>query len=1000
MSGAALTFSVDQQAHAEPAPIAAPHQQRLPRGLREGFAPHGYDVAFGDTAYEPASGWGRELIAHELASVVQQRGSTGGPSDPVEQAHGDNTALAATLGAVRGESGAGRPLSASVRATAELALCRPLDGVRVHRGPAAAAVARRFDARAFTVGEDVVLGESVPEPDSQDGMRALGHELAHVVQQRLGGSVPESAGSLEAEREAEDVGHALASARHSGPVTRGTAVGIARQPMDPRDTRGHTGEQSMGFTHYRAEDGWILFEGPDGAGGHGTTQSGLGAVAYNTRTGEIHRMDNQSHARTGNVGSAIVIDPERNPAKSLDGLIGRVEAAKDVRTPAAATGRVRLLRRLRSLRTSLEAGKPVERIGHERALAQVARKARLRAGASIDAQMRAPKVDPGLVEYNREMEENDRLILQDMYRAGFYVYVSRATNVDGLTVNRSGGMVEAIGPLSLPVLGIGDELRSVLQANGRALAGEDYVAPQEIVEIHDLNTPAAQSRRLGLDDVQNFAEFSRTYQFTQHTREGVELAFLRYHNQRSDRIVENWRRTDNAFRAVNLIAQGTLVGVQFIVDPVGAVAPLLIGYGTEKALTAAGFDPDTAAMGGHLAGSAVAVGKGLWTDPVGTGLSLVAADSTTLLLKAAGVSDQDAGLLGGAVGTTVGMGRTLTAMRRSPVQGILSARRASRAESDAQNLEALGRDFENSRGLRLSDDATLFRRLPPGARLARLADLAPNATEGPATPLALSSAPAPSGSEGLAPIPGTDYFSPGEYAVVPYEATATSRSLQRVFDGGLPPRSGLVAYASSGDGGFSGGGGRSSGTPRDPSDLATWRPGQLLLAAGRERGTLIDPVPSDDAIVLGPGRLGLERFGSRRMRIRAEPWINAVLSNRPFSWESIGLGWLGDQEKAVVRMRSLELGLVPRIPVDPLTRYADFSSVLVAEETLPEELWHLTDDEQFTYLNDQIGGKIPGTTWHHHELPGWMQLVAFGVHAITSHIGGRSPGHWASGDRE
>ena len=106
-----MTLSFDQKAHAEPAAIAVPHQQRLPSGLREEFAAHfgadfddirisptaaapavtangtdamtvGNPIAFGDTAYQSESGWGRELIAHELAHVVQQRGSTGGPSDP------------------------------------------------------------------------------------------------------------------------------------------------------------------------------------------------------------------------------------------------------------------------------------------------------------------------------------------------------------------------------------------------------------------------------------------------------------------------------------------------------------------------------------------------------------------------------------------------------------------------------------------------------------------------------------------------------------------------------------------------------------------------------------------------------------------------------------------------------------------------------------------------------------------------------------------------------
>jgi hypothetical protein len=128
MSGAAMTLSFDQQAHAEPAPIAAPHQQRLPSGLRDEFAAHfgadfddigiaptaaapavtangadavtvGDDIAFGDTAYQPESGWGRELIAHELAHVVQQRGGTGGPplADPAAYEHQADAAARAAL---------------------------------------------------------------------------------------------------------------------------------------------------------------------------------------------------------------------------------------------------------------------------------------------------------------------------------------------------------------------------------------------------------------------------------------------------------------------------------------------------------------------------------------------------------------------------------------------------------------------------------------------------------------------------------------------------------------------------------------------------------------------------------------------------------------------------------------------------------------------------------------------------------------------------------------
>ena len=115
-----MTQSFDQKAHAEPAAIAAPHQQRLPSGLREESTAHfgaqfddidisptavapamtangagavtvGDAIAFGDTTYQSDSGWGRELIAHELAQVVQQRSSTGRPSHPGRLACGPAT---------------------------------------------------------------------------------------------------------------------------------------------------------------------------------------------------------------------------------------------------------------------------------------------------------------------------------------------------------------------------------------------------------------------------------------------------------------------------------------------------------------------------------------------------------------------------------------------------------------------------------------------------------------------------------------------------------------------------------------------------------------------------------------------------------------------------------------------------------------------------------------------------------------------------------------------
>jgi YD repeat-containing protein len=144
-----------------------------------------------------------------------------------------------------------------------------------------------------------------------------------------------------------------------------------------------------------------------------------------------------------------------------------------------------------------------------------------------------------------------------------------------------------------------------------------------------------------------------------------------------------------------------------------------------------------------------------------------------------------------------------------------------------------------------------------------------------------------------------------------------------------------------------------------------------------------------------PVRHGFEQFGSRIFADRVKGYLDAVYSNRKWSWDSIGLGHLDSVEREVVKWRAMEAGLLPRISNDPHTFHADFTRVLIEERVLPERLWLSTDREQFRYLDDLIGGRPAGSTWHHHEFPGWMQLVPSGIHGITWHLGGRSPGEWA-----
>lgn len=55
--------------------------------------------------------------------------------------------------------------------------------VRIHADARADAAARAVDARAFTVGRDIVFAAGEYAPDREDGRRLLAHELTHVLQQ-------------------------------------------------------------------------------------------------------------------------------------------------------------------------------------------------------------------------------------------------------------------------------------------------------------------------------------------------------------------------------------------------------------------------------------------------------------------------------------------------------------------------------------------------------------------------------------------------------------------------------------------------------------------------------------------------------------------------------------------------------------------------------------------------------------------------------------------------
>lgn len=114
--------------------------------------------------------------------------------------------------------GSGTPLPDTVRGKMEAALGADFSAVRIHVGPHA----ERIGAVAFTMGTDIYFAPGRFQPNTTPGQQLLGHELAHVVQQRAGRVANPYGGGIAVvqnralEAEAERLGHR--AALHRAPV--------------------------------------------------------------------------------------------------------------------------------------------------------------------------------------------------------------------------------------------------------------------------------------------------------------------------------------------------------------------------------------------------------------------------------------------------------------------------------------------------------------------------------------------------------------------------------------------------------------------------------------------------------------------------------------------------------------------------------------------------------------------------------------------------------------
>ncbi|HEX8489435.1 MAG TPA: DUF4157 domain-containing protein, partial [Chthoniobacterales bacterium] len=152
------------------------------------------------------------------AGLLQRKcacGGTPGPSGECKACQKKRLQRAADSSSAHAHSGApplvhevlrspGQPLDSATRASMDRRFGYDFSRVRVHSGATADRSAQELNAKAYTVGHNLVFGAAQFAPGTDSGRKLLAHELAHVVQQRAGAPSGEiSIGSPDSPEEAE-----------------------------------------------------------------------------------------------------------------------------------------------------------------------------------------------------------------------------------------------------------------------------------------------------------------------------------------------------------------------------------------------------------------------------------------------------------------------------------------------------------------------------------------------------------------------------------------------------------------------------------------------------------------------------------------------------------------------------------------------------------------------------------------------------------------------------
>ena len=131
--------------------------------------------------------------------------------------------------------GSGERLPVDVKRYFEPRFGADFSNVRLHRDAAGAEAAEAAGAKAFTIGQHIAMGPGRFALGTAAGRQLLGHELAHVMQQRRGGAAPGGHRGTVTEQDASRAGRVAALGAPEIPVRAASGVGIAREEKKDED---------------------------------------------------------------------------------------------------------------------------------------------------------------------------------------------------------------------------------------------------------------------------------------------------------------------------------------------------------------------------------------------------------------------------------------------------------------------------------------------------------------------------------------------------------------------------------------------------------------------------------------------------------------------------------------------------------------------------------------------------------------------------------------------